>query len=202
VMGDLTKAQNLAGESTMGNAIADAQLAATRVNGAVAAFMNPGGVRADLIGTAITGGELPGQVTYGEAFTVQPFGNTLVTLNVTGDQLRQMLEQQWQLVGAAEKANVLAPSAGVTYAWDPTRPLGSRIVEGSIRIDGTPVSATATYRITVNAFLADGGDGFRVLREATDRVGGGLDLDALTGWLGASSAFVAPLLDRITRVGM
>jgi 5'-nucleotidase len=198
--GDLLKAQNLAGESVAGDVIADAQLAATRSAGAVAAFMNPGGVRADIVAAAVSGGEQPGEVTYAEAFTVQPFGNTLVTLTVTGDQIRRMLEQQWQLVGGAEKANVLAPSSGFAYSWDPARPLGSRVVEGSIAIDGVPVAAATTYRVTVNAFLADGGDGFAVLREGQDRTGGGLDLDAFTAHLGASTPFAPPATGRITRI--
>ena len=199
--GDLTKAPQPSGESLMGLVIADAQLAATKSSGgAVAAFMNPGGVRADLLAAQVSGGELPGQVTYGEAFTVQPFSNNLVTLTVTGAQLKTMLEQQWQLVGGVEKANVLQPSLGFTYTWDSTKPLGDRVDAASVRLNGSPVQAGASYRITVNAFLADGGDGFAVLKSGTDRVGGAIDVDALTDYLQAHSPLAPPQTGRITRL--
>jgi 5'-nucleotidase len=200
ITGDLTKAPLPSGESTMGLVIADAQLAATRLSGdAVAAFMNPGGVRTDLIAAQVSGGEQPGQVTYGEAFAVQPFSNNLVTLTVTGAQLKTMLEQQWQLVGGVEKANVLQVSQGFSYAWDSARPLGDRVDGASITLNGAPVQGTASYRITVNAFLADGGDGFAVLKSGTDRMGGALDVDALTSYLGAHSPLAPPAAGRITR---
>ncbi len=200
ITADLSKTATAAGESPMGLTIADSQLEATHGNGAVAAFMNPGGVRADLLHAMISGGEQPGQVTYGELFTVQPFGNTLVTLDVTGAQLETMLEQQWSLVGGAEKANILQVSSGFTYTWDSTRAIGDRVDPATIRINGVVVDPAATYRITVNAFLADGGDGFAVLKEGTDRVGGGLDLEALETFLAARSPFAPPTLGRITRL--
>ena len=199
--GDLLKTPAASGESTMGDVIADAQLAATKANGAaVAAFMNPGGVRADIVAAAASGGEAVGAVTYGEAFTVQPFGNTLVTLTLTGDQLHTMLEQQWQMVGAAEKANILQPSEGFTYTWDSAKPIGSRVDASSMKIAGQVVQAASVYRVTVNGFLADGGDGFAILKSGTDRVPGGLDLDALVEWLKAGSPLAPPALSRITRL--
>ncbi len=180
------------GESTLGNLIADAQLAATDDEaGAVAAFMNPGGVRADLDA---------GPVTYEEAFTVQPFANNLVTLDLTGAQLECLLEQQLQV------GRTLYPSATVSYVVDvdgATAAAGSdpctgtRVVLGSLSIAGVPVDPVATYRITVNSFLAGGGDGFSVLTGGTNRVTGAIDLDALTAYLTAASPVPAPALDRI-----
>ncbi|SCL14988.1 5'-nucleotidase [Micromonospora rhizosphaerae] len=179
------------GESQLGNLIADAQLAATDdEQGAVAAFMNPGGVRADLDA---------GPVTYGEAFSVQPFANNLVTLDLTGAQLYCLLEQQF-VAGP-----VLLPSSTVHYVVDlagtagpATDPCaGSRIVRGSLTIGGTAVSADATYRITVNNFLSGGGDGFNVLKGGTNPVTGMIDLDAFVAYLTEKSPVSAPTLDRI-----
>ncbi|PPK94185.1 5'-nucleotidase [Kineococcus xinjiangensis] len=183
---------NVGGESALGNLIADAQLAGSDDEaGAVAAFMNPGGVRADL---------LAGEVTYEEAFTVQPFANNLVTLDLTGAQLNCLLEQQFQV------GKVLAPSASVSYLVDPAGTTaaagadpctGSRVVDSSVTIGGSTVEAGATYRVTVNSFLAGGGDGFSVLTGGTNAVTGPIDLDAFIAYLGANSPVSAPELDRI-----
>ncbi|MDG4754751.1 bifunctional metallophosphatase/5'-nucleotidase [Micromonospora sp. WMMD718] len=179
------------GESPLGNLIADAQLAATDTEqNAVAAFMNPGGVRADLDA---------GPVTYAEAFTVQPFANNLVTLDLTGAQLYCMLEQQFTV------ARVLYASSTVNYVVDvngTTAPAGTpcagtRVVRGSLTINGTPVTDTATYRVTVNNFLAGGGDGFSVLTGGTNAVTGQIDLDAFTAYLTEKSPVSPPALDRI-----
>ncbi|WBB74027.1 bifunctional metallophosphatase/5'-nucleotidase [Micromonospora sp. WMMD1128] len=179
------------GESPLGNLIADSQLAATdNEQNAVAAFMNPGGVRADIDA---------GPVTYAEAFTVQPFANNLVTLDLTGAQLYCMLEQQFTV------ARVLYASSSVHYVVDvdgTTAPAGTpcagtRVVRGSLTINGTPVTDTATYRITVNNFLSGGGDGFSVLTGGTNAVTGQIDLDALTAYLTEKSPVSAPALDRI-----
>ncbi|MEV0427054.1 bifunctional metallophosphatase/5'-nucleotidase [Micromonospora sp. NPDC050495] len=179
------------GESPLGNVIADAQLAATdNEQNAVAAFMNPGGVRADLDA---------GPVTYAEAFTVQPFANNLVTLDLTGAQLYCLLEQQFTT------AKVLYASSTVHYVVDvngTTAPVatpcsGTRVVRGSLTINGTPVTDTATYRVTVNNFLSGGGDGFSVLTGGTNAVTGMIDLDAFTAYLTEKSPVSAPALDRI-----
>ena len=159
------------GESALGNLIADAQLAATDDEaGAVAAFMNPGGVRADLD---------QGPVTYEEAFTVQPFANNLVTLALTGAQLQCLLEQQFVV------NRTLYPSSTVRYAVDQAGTTaaaadpcaGTRVVDSSLTIGGQPVVPDGSYRITVNSFLAGGGDGFSVLRSGTSAVTGPIDLD-------------------------
>ncbi|MCP3783694.1 bifunctional metallophosphatase/5'-nucleotidase [Micromonospora sp. A3M-1-15] len=179
------------GESPLGNVIADAQLAATdNEQNAVAAFMNPGGVRADLDA---------GPVTYAEAFTVQPFANNLVTLDLTGAQLYCLLEQQFTT------AKVLYASSTVHYVVDvngTTAPAGTpcsgtRVVRGSLTINGAPVTDTATYRVTVNNFLSGGGDGFSVLTGGTNAVTGMIDLDAFTAYLTEKSPVSAPALDRI-----
>ncbi|WP_328651806.1 bifunctional metallophosphatase/5'-nucleotidase [Micromonospora sp. NBC_00330] len=179
------------GESPLGNLIADAQLAATDdEQNAVAAFMNPGGVRADLDA---------GPVTYEEAFTVQPFANNLVTLDLTGAQLYCVLEQQFVT------GRTLYPSATVGYVVDPNGTTGTvadpcagtRVVRGSLTLGGTTVDTAATYRVTVNNFLAGGGDGFSALTGGTNLVTGQIDLDAFVDYLTAQSPVSAPTVDRI-----
>ncbi|MGN9917894.1 bifunctional metallophosphatase/5'-nucleotidase [Micromonospora palomenae] len=179
------------GESPLGNVIADAQFAATDNElGALGAFMNPGGVRADLDA---------GQVTYEEAFTVQPFANNLVTLDLTGAQLYCVLEQQF-VVG-----RTLYPSSTVRYTVDVNGTTGTtadpcagtRVVRGSLTLGGATVADAGTYRVTVNNFLAGGGDGFTALKSGTNQVTGMIDLDAFVAYLTASSPVSAPALDRI-----
>ena len=188
------------GESPLGNVIADAQLAATQGENAVAALMNPGGVRADLNAAV----PFDGAVTYEEAFTVQPFANNLVTLDLTGAQLQCLLEQQFQGINSP-----LYPSSTLTYDVDRkgtsaaagTDPCtGTRVPDSSVEIGGTPVVPTSTYRITVNNFLAGGGDGFTVLKSGTNAVTGAIDLDAFIAYLGAKSPLAPPTDDRITPV--
>ncbi|WP_433558177.1 bifunctional metallophosphatase/5'-nucleotidase [Pseudonocardia xinjiangensis] len=186
----VTRAAAPSGESSLGNLIADAQLAATdQEQDAVAAFMNPGGVRADLDA---------GPVTYEEAFTVQPFNNYLTTVDLTGAQLDCLLEQQF----VTERT--LQPSASVAYTVDPNGAVGtaadpcSGTRVGALSIGGTPVDPAATYRITVNSFLADGGDGFSVLTQGTNRVVGGLDIDGFAAYLTEVGPVAPPATDRIT----
>ncbi|TYP87250.1 bifunctional metallophosphatase/5'-nucleotidase [Blastococcus xanthinilyticus] len=195
---DVVRAQeplvgSLLGESPLGNLIADAQLAATDDEaGAVAAFMNPGGVRADLLYASSEAGEGDGVVTYGEAFEVQPFNNLLTTLDLTGEQLYALLNQQFEV------GRVLAPSDSVRYAVAAD---GSSVVPGSLSIGGEAVAPGETYRITVNNFLAGGGDGFTVLTEGTDVVNQpGFDVDALQAYL-SEDPVSAPETDRITVTG-
>ncbi|WP_433664871.1 bifunctional metallophosphatase/5'-nucleotidase [Nocardia sp. CA-128927] len=154
------------GTSPLGNVIADSMLSATAAPaGAVAAFMNPGGVRADL---------KAGPVTYGDIYTVQPFGNQVVTLTLTGQQVLRLLEQQWT---NASKPAMLS-LAGITYAFADAAPKGAKVIADSVRIAEQPLNPAATYRITTNSFLASGGDGFAVFTEGTDNVPGPTDLDA------------------------
>ncbi|MFT3735785.1 MAG: bifunctional metallophosphatase/5'-nucleotidase [Rhodocyclaceae bacterium] len=213
----ITRTQNNAGESALGDLIADAQLAATKPVGfgeAVIAFMNPGGIRADLPYSAA--GKVDGNVTYGEAFTVQPFGNSLVTLTLTGAQIYALLEQQW---GSAQPfPRMLQVSQGFSYTHSFPLPLdrnldaaeglvftnsvrgNSYVVPGSVKINGVAIDAATSYRVTVNSFLADGGDTFTVLIGGTNRLGGAVDTDALEGFFTASPSGVTPSpLNRVTR---
>ena len=175
------------GESTLGNFISDAQLEATRDAGAQVSFMNPGGIRADLDA---------GDVTYGEAVTVQPFGNALVTLTLTGEQLHQLLEEQWK----DGSARILQPSRGFTYTWSESAPVGQKVDPSSLRLNGVPVRPEARYRVAVSSFLAGGGDGFHVFTLGADRQGGPLDVEAMDSFLKAHSPLAPPSTDRIQRV--
>lgn len=180
---DITRVESRAGESALGNLIADAQRAHM---GTDFAFMNPGGIRADLAA---------GEVTWGELFTVQPFGNSLVRMTLTGQQLYDLLNQQW----AGQPYPRILKTSGLTYAWDGSRPAGDRVVE--IRRAGALIDRSASYSVTVNSFLADGGDGFTVLAAGTDRVGGPLDLDALIAYIQAlPQPFTAGIEGRIQRL--
>jgi 5'-nucleotidase len=208
ITADITRAATPAGESALGDVIADSQLRATtppELGGAVAAFMNPGGIRTDLL-FAASGVEGDGNVTYEEAFTVQPFGNSLVTMTLTGAQIETMLEQQFCGINASFN-RVLQPSAGFTYTWNGAAigaadcATANAVDPATIAIGGVPVDPAGTYRITVNSFLATGGDGFAVLNNGTDRLGGAVDLDALEAYFVANPNGVAPgPRDRITRV--
>jgi len=188
--------------SAVGALIADTQLEATQgpmVGNAVVAFMNPGGVRADLIYAAGPGEATDGIVTYGEIFTVQPFGNSLVVMTLTGQQIKDLLEQQFQTDGQGNSfVRLLQVSQGFRYSYSASAPAGSRVDFASIQINGVPIEANATYRVTVNSFLASGGDGFTVLAAGTERLGGALDLDALQAYFAAHSPISPPALDRIT----
>lgn len=200
ITADLPKPPTTTEESALGAVIADAQLDATRANGAVAAFMNPGGIRADITYAPSPAGEAAGAVTYGEAFTTQPFGNTLMTITVTGAQIKTMLEQQWSLSNGVEKTNLLQVSSSVAYSWDATKPIGSRVVASTLMIEGVVVQDASEYRITVNAFLADGGDGFSILKSGTSRTAGGLDLDALLAYFTAHPSLAPPTAKRVTKL--
>jgi 5'-nucleotidase len=167
--------------------IADAHLAATRNGGAVVAFMNAGGIRAPLERKG------DGAVTYADAYAAHPFNNRLVTMSLTGDQIVRLLEQQG--------ATPLQVSRGFTYAWNPSRARGERIVAGSVRLDGQPLRPDAVYRVTVNSFNAEGGDGLSVFREGKERVTGILGRDALIRFLGEHSPLSPPQDRRVRRVG-
>ncbi|TCN40892.1 5'-nucleotidase [Kribbella orskensis] len=180
-------------ESPLGNLIADAQLAdpSTVTNGKtpVVAFMNPGGIRADLASTG-------GAVTFGQAFTVQPFNNFLVSMDMTGTQIKALLEQQFS--GANQAANKVLQIAGITYTWNPAAAPGAKVVAGSIEIAGQPLVDGTTYRIVTNNFLSDGGDGFPAFTTATDKFFGGLDIDAFANYLTAHDPYTPGPTDRIS----
>ena len=195
ITANITRTVNTAGESALGDVIADAQLEATTpagAGGAVVAMTNPGGIRTDLLYNQISGGELPGEVTYAEAFAVQPFSNTLVTMTLTGAQLKDVLEQQ------ATPAKTLQISASLTYSWSASAATGSQV--SNMMINGVAVDPSATYRVTVNNFLAAGGDGFTALLAGTDLFTGGVDLDAFVAYITAHSPVSPGPQNRITLV--
>jgi len=189
-----TSTQTSSRESVMGNLIADAQLAATKAadkGAAQIAFMNPGGVRADLAPASDS------SVTYGQIFAVQPFGNGLVVKTMTGAQIRAVLEQQFNSGANTTAApKVLLPSAGFTYTYNLSQPAGSRIT--NMALNGTAMADAASYRVTMNSFLATGGDNFTVFNQGTNTLGGDQDVDALEAYIKAGSPLVPPATDRIT----
>ena len=210
-----------------GSLIADSQLSATQpasFGGASMAFMNGGGVRSPGFTFASSAaGEGPGNVTYGEAFTVQPFGNSLVTLSLSTQNIKDFLEEQFAgcLGQSATSTRFALPSAGFKYTWDGAKTCGARISNVTLRsgsstevlVDAAGVvqSPAKSYRVTVNNFMADGGDGYTTLVKGTNRIGGAQDIDALTAYLAGFKAPKGPFaagtnpLDagtpRINRVG-
>jgi 5'-nucleotidase len=184
-------------ESSLSNLIADAQLESTAENAAQIAFMNAGGVRADLVFVSSTQGEGDGVVTYREAFNVQPFSNILQTFDMTRDQIDAVLEQQW-VTGRPGGRDILrlGLSDGFTYEWSQTAPFGSKIDPASIKLDGVPLDPSAQYRVTVSNFLADGGDSYTAFRNGAPRTGGKVDLDALVDYFAAHPGLSAPPMAR------
>jgi 5'-nucleotidase len=202
IQGDLTRTASPLGESTLGDVIADVQHVATQpadLGGARLAFMNPGGIRADLrVGDISSGGEAPGEVTYGEAFTVQPFGNSLVTKTMTGDMIRRLLEQQFPGCGGQTTRRILQVSASFRYEQSPDASTCEGRI-GRMWVDDVEVTPTDSFRVTMNSFLAAGGDGFTVFNEGTDALGGAQDIDALAAAFTAAEpgGIAVPALDRI-----
>ncbi len=179
----LNRTENSAGESSLGNLIADAQRVTTD---AQFAFMNPGGIRADLDA---------GEVSWGDLFTIQPFGNDLVSMDLTGAQVKTLLEQQWQ----GQTFPRIMKTSGLTYTWDNARAVGDRVTQ-ILTAEATPLDPAATYRVTVNSFMAAGGDGFLVLPQGTNRVVGPVDLDALVEYVESlPQPFSAAIEGRIIR---
>ena len=179
------------GETALGNLIADAQQAAALTasnQGSDFTLMNPGGVRADLQTNSNN------QITFGDVFAVQPFGNSIVTLSLTGQQIRELLEQQWS--GAnADRPRILQPSKELSYAYKKDATAVPRATQ--IMISGQALMDSKSYRVTVNSFIADGGDNFTVLTKGTNRVGGGQDVDALEKYINQNSPVQAPETNRI-----
>lgn len=179
------------GESALGNLIADAQqaMALTASNqGSDFTLMNPGGVRADLLVNTNN------QITFGDVFTVQPFGNSIVTLSLTGKQIRDVLEQQWSGANAAT-VRILQPSKELSYSYKKDNSASPRA--SNILVAGQALDDNKAYRVTVNSFLADGGDNFTVLKQGKNPVGGGQDIDALEQYVAQHSPLTAPKTDRI-----
>ena len=185
-------AGHLAGPATgraLGQLLADSQLAATREAGAQIALMNPFGQRAPLVPAAA------GTVTFGDIYAVQPFGNTLITQTMTGAELKAMLEQGFDANGPVQ---ALTPSAGFTYRYDLSRAIGDRV--SAPMLEGKPIDPAASYRVTTNNFLAQGGDTFSLLAKQRDAVIGGVDLEAMQAWLEAVPLRAVPSEERATQV--
>ncbi|WP_223592194.1 bifunctional 2',3'-cyclic-nucleotide 2'-phosphodiesterase/3'-nucleotidase [Neobacillus bataviensis] len=157
----ITNVANASGESALGNLIADGM---RKVTGTELGFMNSGGIRNPLPG---------GTITWGDLFKVQPFGNDLVTMTVTGDQIRTLLNQQFQ---APPSYNKIMAVSGLRYTWTDSQPYGSKVLDIYLE-DGSLIDPEAEYTITVNNFMADGGDGFAVLKSGKNRVTNVVDLD-------------------------
>ncbi|MGL4340444.1 MAG: ExeM/NucH family extracellular endonuclease [Rhodoglobus sp.] len=182
--------ENRGGESTLGNFIADVQLSATRDSGADIALMNPGGLRADLSYESSGSGDPDGTVTFAEAAAVQPFANTLVTLDLTGDQLRQVLEQQWQPEGASRPFLKLGASKGFDYSYIVNPPVATATATATtgtitaMSLDGKPVLPNDVVTVAANSFLASGGDNFTALTQGTKVTDTGkVDLQSLVDYL-------------------
>ena len=198
VVGKLTREVNAvvgpSGESTLGNLIADAHLFGTASpdkGGAVIAFNNPGSLRAPIIPDA------DGGVKYGELFKAQPFQNDLIIMTLTGKQIKNLLEQQFN---SSDRTRLLGVSKGFTYTWDNARPRGEKVLPGSMRLNGTFMDAQLQYRVAANSFLAGGSEGMGMFRDGTDRQVGILDLEALVEMISAGSPVTPPSVGRITRL--
>jgi 5'-nucleotidase len=200
--GMLDRTANKAGESTLGDVIADAYLFGTSdasYGSTVAqiAFVNPGGIRSDLNRSM--------KVTYGQLYSLHPFNNYLVTMDLTGAQLVRLLEQQWESP-QPPGGRILLASAGFTYTWDANKPegaapgTGNRVIAGSVKLHGVPIDSAKTYRVTVNSFMSSGGDNFTVLSKGKNMQDGELDLDALTAYFKSSKTVVLPTVSRIKRL--
>jgi 5'-nucleotidase len=189
----LSRAPNDTGESALGDVIADAQLAATSAadkGGAVIALTNPGGIRTDLLKKD------DGAVSYADLFASQPFRNQLVTLTLTGAQIKDALEQQWL---DPNRPRILQVSKGFSYAWDSSKPLGQRVIANRLALHGKRIDPQAAYRVTVNNYLAVGGDGFTVFTQGTSQLFGAYDVDALYAYFEANSPVAPGKTDRIAK---
>ena len=190
----LSRVPKETGESPLGDIIADAQLAATSTEAtgaAVIALTNPGGIRTDMSKRE------DGAVTYADLFASQPFRNQLVTLTLTGLQIKNALEQQWL---DPRRPRILQVSKGIKYAWDGSRPYGERVIADRMMLNGQHIDPASSYRVTVNNYLAVGGDGFTALKEGTARRFGIYDVDALYAYFQANSPIPPVTTDRIARV--
>lgn len=202
ITGDFNRArqtngsENRGGESTIGNFVADVHQWAT---GADLAIMNPGGIRANLTYASANANDPDGNVTFREAATVQPFANTLVTLNLTGAQIKGVLEEQWQPEGSSRPFLKLGVSEGLLYTYDPTAAAGERITR--VTLNGEPIDPEASYVVAANSFLAAGGDNFFTFAEGTNKADTGkIDLQSMVDWFDANGTATPDLAQRAVGV--
>jgi 5'-nucleotidase len=181
------KKPNEDGESALGGMIADAALEATAAQGAQIGFMNEAGMRSDFdVRDDLV-------ATFGQAQVVLPFGNTLVLMDLTGAQIRALLEQQWQRANPDQERAMLQVSGSLGYRWSPALPPGRRVVAGSIKVDGVPLDEARSYRVVANNFLAEGGDNFPLFMQAANKVDTNIrDLDAFIAYLASRERSGAP----------
>jgi 5'-nucleotidase len=187
----LSRVPNASGESALGDVVADGQLAATSspaAGSAVIAMTNPGGIRTDLVKRE------DGGVTYADLFASQPFRNQLVTVTLTGAQIKEALEQQW---ADPNRPRILQVSKGFAYSFDATRPAGARIEAASLMLNGAAIDPARSYRVTINNYLALGGDGFTALKDGQDAQFGKYDDEVLFAYVKANSPVAPPPRDRI-----
>ena len=193
--------ENRGGESTLGNFVADVQLWATVDSGAQVALMNPGGLRANLAYASSNANDPNGNVTFAEAAAVQPFANTLVTMDLTGAQLKSVLEEQWQPAGSSRPFLKLGASAGLEYTYNPSAAAGSRI--GTISLDGAIVTPEQVITVTVNSFLASGGDNFATLAAGANKADSGkVDLQSMVDYFTANPVATPDLAQRAVGVAL
>ncbi len=191
VSGNIIRRRSESNESQLGSLVADAQLAATAPPAegrAQMVFVNSGSMRADL-------SPADGKVTYENAYGVNPYGNYLVTLTLTGAQIDTLLESQWQ-----GGLSLLQVSSGLIYRWSGSAPAGSKVAPGDILLNGQPLQQDGLYRVTVSDFLSNGGDGYEVLKQGRDRVVGPLDVEALEAYLNKHSPVAPPPSGRIAKL--
>jgi 5'-nucleotidase len=193
ISNELPTTTNIVGESQLGNMVADAHLAGTSspdTGGAVIAFNNPGSLRAPVIPNAA------GEVKYGDLFRLQPFGNDLIIMTLSGKQLKALLEQQF----GEDRQRIMGVSAGFSYTYDPKRPKDDRILAETMKLNGAQIQPDLQYRIAANSFLAGGSEGMLVFRDGTERQVGMLDLEAVVAFLSANSPYTPAKMGRITRL--
>jgi 5'-nucleotidase len=197
----VTRDANDAGESALGDLVADALLAASAdpaLGGAVVALVNPGGLRENLVYPPQIGNAEPVPITYADVFSVMPFGNMLEVKSLSGDAVRRLLEQQFDNPRPGART-ILQISRGFTYTYDLSRPAGRRVDPASMTIDGRPLDSRTRYRVAMSNFLWAGGDRFSVAGLGTDAITVGPDLDALIAYLDAHSPVAPGLPSRIRR---
>jgi 5'-nucleotidase len=201
VTGDIMRRANSVGESALGDVIADAQLtsmAPMSHGGAVVAFMNAGGIRADLVASSPRAAARPGEVTYGELFTVQPFGNVMTVLTMTGDMIKRLLEEQFDNPAPGERS-VLQVSSGFTYRYTQNAPAGHRVDPTSLMIGGRRIAPGDRLRVAASDFLIAGGNGFTIFKEGTNKMAGDADIDALVAYVRTHSPVAPGPQNRIVR---
>lgn len=199
ISADVSRERNDSGESPMGSLIADMQLAYTRTperGAAVIAFMNPGGVRGTLE-MAPSGREETGEVRYAEAHAVQPFGNKMITITLTGSELHELLEAQWK---GQKYPRILHVSRGFTYEWSKSAEPGQKVDPASMKLDGQTIDPDAEYRITANSYIANGGDNFEIFERGRDRLVGPVDLVAFERFFELNSSVAPPTDVRVKMI--